>query len=48
MSLQVSETVVEPYNAILSGHQLVDNSDLSICIDNEALYVINALQLILN
>ncbi|EJD06410.1 tubulin nucleotide-binding domain-like protein [Fomitiporia mediterranea MF3/22] len=40
-SPKVSETVVEPYNAMLSGHQLVDNSDLSICIDNEALYDIN-------
>lgn len=34
---KVSETVVEPYNAILSSNQLVDSSDLSICIDNEAL-----------
>ena len=34
---QVSETVVEQYNAILSINQLVDNSDLSICFDNEAL-----------
>ncbi|TRM65074.1 Tubulin/FtsZ, GTPase domain-containing protein [Schizophyllum amplum] len=37
-SPKVSETVVEPYNAMLSMHQLVDNSDLTICIDNEALY----------
>ncbi|KAL4062879.1 Tubulin/FtsZ, GTPase domain-containing protein [Scleroderma yunnanense] len=37
-SPNVSETVVEPYNALLSIHQLVDNCDLSICIDNEALY----------
>jgi tubulin beta len=36
--LQVSETVVEPYNSLLSVHQLVDNCDLTICIDNEALY----------
>lgn len=34
----VSETVVEPYNSLLSVHQLVDNCDLTICIDNEALY----------
>ncbi|KAH0833481.1 beta-tubulin [Lanmaoa asiatica] len=27
-----------PYNALLSIHQLVDNCDLTICIDNEALY----------
>ncbi|OCH94831.1 beta-tubulin 2 [Obba rivulosa] len=37
-SPKVSETVVEPYNALLSIHQLVENSDLAICIDNEALY----------
>lgn len=30
--------VVEPYNAILSSHQLVENSDLTFCFDNEALY----------
>lgn len=29
----------QPYNAMLSIHQLVDNGDLTICIDNEALYV---------
>ncbi|KAG8816500.1 Tubulin beta-2 chain [Serendipita sp. 399] len=37
----VSETVVEPYNAILSIHQLTENSDLTVCMDNEALYNIN-------
>jgi tubulin beta len=37
-SPSVSETVVEPYNALLSIHQLVENSDMTICIDNEALY----------
>ncbi|TFK22749.1 beta-tubulin 2 tubb2 [Coprinopsis marcescibilis] len=37
-SPKVSETVVEPYNALLSIHQLVENSDLTFCIDNEALY----------
>lgn len=37
-SLQVSDTVVEPYNATLSVHQLVENSDETFCIDNEALY----------
>ncbi|KIY44066.1 beta-tubulin 2 tubb2 [Fistulina hepatica ATCC 64428] len=35
---KVSETVVEPYNAMLSLNQLVDAGDLTICIDNEALY----------
>ncbi|KNZ73349.1 Tubulin beta-2 chain [Termitomyces sp. J132] len=40
-SVKVSETIVEPYNAMLSLHQLVDNGDLTFCIDNEALYDIN-------
>ena len=30
--------MVEPYNAMLSVHQLVENCDLTICLDNEALY----------
>ncbi|ODN76403.1 tubulin beta [Cryptococcus wingfieldii CBS 7118] len=37
-SPKVSETVVEPYNAVLSTHNLVENSDITCCIDNEALY----------
>ncbi|KZW03491.1 beta-tubulin [Exidia glandulosa HHB12029] len=37
-SPKVSETVVEPYNCLLSVHQLVESSDLTICLDNEALY----------
>lgn len=37
-SPKVSDTVVEPYNATLSVHQLVENSDETYCIDNEALY----------
>merc|ERR1711998_576830 len=37
-SPRVSETVVEPYNATLSVHQLVENADEVFCIDNEALY----------
>ncbi|KAF5379772.1 hypothetical protein D9615_005725 [Tricholomella constricta] len=40
-SPKVSETIVEPYNAMLSMHQLVDNGDLTICVDNEALYDIS-------
>lgn len=36
-ALQGSDTVVEPYNATLSVHQLVENSDATFCIDNEAL-----------
>jgi tubulin beta len=37
-SPKVSDTVVEPYNATLSIHQLVENADEVVCIDNEALY----------
>ncbi|BGP28707.1 Tubulin beta chain (Beta tubulin) [Rhodotorula toruloides] len=37
-SPKVSDTVTEPYNATLSVHQLVENSDETFCIDNEALY----------
>merc|ERR1712072_110922 len=35
---QGSDTVVEPYNATLSVHQLVENADECMCLDNEALY----------
>ena len=37
-SPKVSDTVVEPYNATLSVHQLVENTDETYAIDNEALY----------
>ncbi len=37
-SPEVSDTVVEPYNASLSVHQLVENTDETFCIDNEDLY----------
>lgn len=37
-SPKVSEVVVEPYNATLSVHQLIENADAVMCIDNEALY----------
>merc|ERR1711881_698019 len=37
-SPKVSDTVVEPYNATLSVHQLVENADQCFCLDNEALY----------
>ncbi|KAL0590953.1 Tubulin beta-2A chain [Plecturocebus cupreus] len=36
-SPKVSDTVVEPYNATLSVHQLVGNTDETYSIDNEAL-----------
>ncbi|GAA5844414.1 hypothetical protein JCM9279_006293 [Rhodotorula babjevae] len=41
-SPKVSETVVEPYNAILSYHQLIENADMVFAFDNEALYDIMA------
>jgi tubulin beta len=37
-SPKVSDTVVEPYNAMLGIHQLLENTDEVFCIDNEALY----------
>lgn len=37
-SPKVSDTVVEPYNATLSIHQLIENTDETFCLDNEALY----------
>lgn len=41
-SPNVSEVVVEPYNATLSVHQLVENNDETFCINNEALYDIGS------
>jgi len=40
-SPKVSDTVVEPYNAVLSSHQLLENADETFIIDNEALYNIS-------
>lgn len=37
-SPKVSDTVVEPYNAVLSISKLIENSNETFCIDNEALY----------
>ncbi|KAJ1919736.1 structural constituent of cytoskeleton [Mycoemilia scoparia] len=37
-SAEVSDTVVEPYNTVLSVHHLVENSDITFCFDNQALY----------
>ena len=34
LSPKVYDTVVEPYNATLSAHQLVKNTDKTYCIDN--------------
>ncbi|RUS84160.1 hypothetical protein EGW08_008088 [Elysia chlorotica] len=38
LNLQVSDTVVEPYNCTLAIHLLVENTDETYIIDNEALY----------
>jgi len=37
-SPKVSDVVVEPYNATLSIHQLIENVDAVMTVDNEALY----------
>lgn len=37
-SPKVSDAVVEPYNATLATHRLLEYADLIFCIDNEALY----------
>merc|ERR1711939_529381 len=40
-SPKVSDTVVEPYNAVLSSHQLIENADQTYVIDNESLFRIS-------
>jgi len=40
-SPRVSDVVVEPYNAVLSSHHLLENADETFVIDNEALYNIS-------
>ncbi|CAL9242470.1 unnamed protein product [Arabidopsis halleri] len=37
-SPQVSIYVVEPYNSVLSTHSLLEHTDVSILLDNEAIY----------
>jgi tubulin beta len=37
-SPKVSDSFVEPYNATLSVHQLIENTDGTFCFDNEALF----------
>ncbi|KYK63775.1 putative alpha-tubulin I, partial [Toxoplasma gondii TgCatPRC2] len=36
--LQVSTSVVEPYNAVLSSHSLLEYTDVAVILDNEAVY----------
>lgn len=46
-SPKVCDTVVEPYNVMLSSNELINQTDQTFCIDNEALYNIsfNALKI---
>jgi len=37
-SPQVSTAVVEPYNSVLSTHSLLEHTDVSVILDNEAVY----------
>eukprot|EP01027_Heterolobosea_sp_BB2_P023748 GEZU01035730.1.p1 GENE.GEZU01035730.1~~GEZU01035730.1.p1 ORF type:complete len:445 (+),score=203.06 GEZU01035730.1:191-1525(+) len=37
-SPQVSTAVVEPYNSVLSTHSLLEHTDVSVVLDNEAIY----------
>jgi tubulin alpha len=37
-SPQVSTSVVEPYNSVLSTHGLLEHSDINVVLDNEAIY----------
>ena len=44
-SPRVSDVVVEPYNALLSLHRLIEDANVTYCYDNEALYHIACNQL---
>merc|ERR1712050_634930 len=44
-SPNISTCIVEPYNGLLSTHGLLDQTDVSIMLDNEALYNICQKQL---
>lgn len=35
---QVANAVVEPYNSVLATHSLLEHTDVTFCLDNEALY----------
>jgi tubulin alpha len=39
-SPQVSTSVVEPYNSVLSTHSLLEHTDVDVILDNEAIYEI--------
>lgn len=36
--IQISTSVVEPYNSVLTAHSTIDFSDCCFMVDNEALY----------
>merc|ERR1711993_34914 len=42
---KISTCIVEPYNAMLSTHWLLDHTEVSIILDNEAIYAICQKQL---
>ena len=44
-SARKSDTVVEPYNAVLASNALQEHSDVTVLMDNEALYNICSKQL---
>jgi hypothetical protein len=46
-SPKVSDTVVEPYNATLSVHQLVENSDEVMVLDNEVGFYLYAMRCVI-
>ncbi|KAF6170416.1 hypothetical protein GIB67_014346 [Kingdonia uniflora] len=37
-SPQVSTSVIEPYNSVLSTHSLLEHTDVDVLLDNEAIY----------
>lgn len=37
-SPQISTSTVEPYNAVLSTHALIEHTDVCVVLDNEAIY----------
>lgn len=37
-SPQVSQSIVEPYNALLASQYHIESTDMLICFDNDALY----------
>jgi tubulin alpha len=44
----ISTCIVEPYNAMLSTHWLLDHTEVSVVLDNEAIYAICQKQLDIN